>query len=300
MIFVNPEPTSPGRLARLACLMEATARKPGNVHPGAAFDDLAYLDFVRSADVIAAPLDRARDVGVGAAVLDAVRATRKVVATNTNLGMILLLAPLAAVPDGVDVRDGVRDVLDLLTVDDARLAYQGIRLACPGGLGSVPEHDVADEPTITLLSAMSLAAARDAVARQYATAYEDVFLLGLPALSTALRREGLPTEAAIIRAYLTLMAHRPDTLIARKRGESVALDAARRAALILEKQWPRTPESITALREFDAWLRADGHARNPGATADLIAATLYVALRDHIIEVGNHLIRSVWDASRFV
>src|SRR4051795_7320508 len=95
-----PRPPTPGLLAQVACLMEVTARKPGNVHRGADFPDLHFLDFLLSAAAIAGPLDRAAAEGVGTAVLAAVQSTRRVVSTNTNLGMILLLAPLAAVPAG--------------------------------------------------------------------------------------------------------------------------------------------------------------------------------------------------------
>ena len=38
-----------GLCAQLACVLEATARKPGNVHRFADFDDVSYLDFVTAA-----------------------------------------------------------------------------------------------------------------------------------------------------------------------------------------------------------------------------------------------------------
>jgi triphosphoribosyl-dephospho-CoA synthase len=154
---------------------------------------------------------------------------------------------------------------------------------------------VADEPTVTLLEAMRLAADRDAIARQYATGYADVFELALPTLREALRL-GRPLEAAIILAHLTLMAERPDTLIARKCGQVVAQESSRGAIGVLASGWPDTPGSVGEIRAFDAWLRADGHRRNPGATADLIAATLYAALHDGTIELPRHLRRDGWDA----
>lgn len=287
-------PLTPGQLAQLACILEVTARKPGNVHRFADFADCTQLDFLVSATAIAGPLDRAAEIGVGAAVCAAVETTRRVVATNTNLGMILLLAPLAAVPAGVALRDGLGAVLAGLTVDDARHAYRAIRLATPGGLGTAAEQDVADEPTVTLRAAMALAADRDAIARQYATDYADVFEVALPALRDALC-VGRALETAIVAAHLTLMARRPDTLIARKRGQPVAEESARRAAAVLTAGWPDAPGSSAAIRDLDAWLRADGHARNPGATADLVAATLYAALRDGIIELPRHLTKAGWD-----
>lgn len=268
---------TPGRLAQIACILEATARKPGNVHRFADFHDASYLDFLLSAAALVEPLDRARETGVGVAVLAAVEATRELVATNTNLGMILLLAPLAAVPEQEDLREGVTRVLDALTIDDARLAYQAIRLATPGGLGSSPDQDIAAEPTIPLRDVMRLAADRDAIARQYANGFADVFDLVVPALGDR------PTlEAGIIRAFLATLARLPDTLIARKRGMDVAREASRQAAVLVNSA---PCLRLADCREFDRWLRADGHARNPGTTADLTAAALFVALRERRIRL---------------
>ena len=275
---------STGMIAQAACLLEATARKPGNVHRFADFADATYLDFALSAGAIVPALDGAAGRGLGATILAAVEATRGVVATNTNLGLILLLAPLASVAPGVPLREGVAAVLAATIIADARLAYQAIRLARPGGLGrSDAGQDVADEPTITLLDAMRLASDRDLVARQYATGFADVFDRFVPALATRLARGGANLEAAIVGAFLDFLAGHPDTLIARKRGAAVATEASRRAARVVALGWPDDPASGAAFADLDAWLRADGHARNPGSTADLVAAGLFVALRGGII-----------------
>jgi triphosphoribosyl-dephospho-CoA synthase len=275
---------SPGLRAQVACVLEVTARKAGNVHRAHDFDDTHYADFLLSAAAIAAPLDRAREAGVGPAVLDAVEATRRVVASNTNLGIILLLAPLASVPDGVDLARGVEEVLAATTVADACCVYRAIRLAQPGGLGSAPEQDVAGEPTVTLIEAMRMATDRDLIARQYANGYAEVFAVALPSLSESLSASR-PTETSIIKAHLTLLAHCPDSLIARKRGAVEAAEASRRAAEVLTAGWPDTAASRAAFEAFDAWLRAERNARNPGASADVIAAALFVALTDGTIRL---------------
>jgi triphosphoribosyl-dephospho-CoA synthase len=273
---------SPGLLAQVACLMEVTARKPGNVHRGSDFGDCHFLDFLLSAAAIAEPLDRARRNGVGRTVREAVEATRRVVATNTNLGMVLLLAPLAAVPDGRSLDDGVADVLAATTIDDAREVYRAIRMARPGGLGTVDEQDVAGEPTVTLRRAMEMAADRDLVARQYADGYREVFDEALPALRSSLDA-GRPLETAIVSAYLAVLADFPDTLIARKRGRDEARAVSLRAAEVLDAGWPDHASGRALCDAFDAWLREDGHVRNPGATADLITAALFAGLRDGTI-----------------
>lgn len=266
---------SAGQLAQVACLLEVTARKPGNVHRFRDFDDATYLDFALSASAIGPAMDAAGTLGVGAAVLAAVEATRRVVATNTNLGMILLLAPLCAAwtERAGDLAGATLRVLDGLTIQDARLAYRAIRLARPAGLGEAAEQDVAEEPTAPLRQVMTLAADRDLVARQYANNYQEVFGLALPTLRNALE-SGRPLEEAIVAAFLALLAAHPDTLIRRKRGPEVAAEASRRAA---------QARTSPTRDDLDAWLRADGHARNPGATADLIGAALYAALDDGTI-----------------
>jgi triphosphoribosyl-dephospho-CoA synthase len=274
---------SPGLLGQLACVLEVSARKAGNVHRGSDFDDARYLDFLLSAAAIAAPLNRAREIGVGRAVLEAVEATGRLVGTNTNLGIVLLLAPMAAVPGGVDLSRGVADVLAATTIDDARFVYRAIRLARPGGLGSAPEQDVAGEPTVTLLETMRLAARRDLVARQYANGYSEVFSSALPSLCDSLAN-GRTLETAIVTSHLTLLARHTDTLIARKLGAGEAAEATRRAAEVLAFGWPDSGASFTLFNAYDAWLRADRNARNPGATADLTAAALFAALADGTIK----------------
>lgn len=274
----------PGRRAQLACVLEVLAPKPGNVHRSRDLPGLRLLDFVASATAIGEALDRAAVDGIGRVVERAVEATRRVVATNTNLGMVLLLAPLAAVPDGDDLRAGVRDVLDATTVDDARAVYRAIRLAQPGGMGSVPDQDVAGEPTSTLRDVMAMAADRDLVARQYADGFREIFDEAVPAMEGSLCL-GRSVETAIVAAHLTLLAGHPDSLIARKAGIDRARAVSARAAAILDAGWPDRSEAVRMCDEFDGWLRHPDRRLNPGTTADLVTAALYAALRDGTIPI---------------
>jgi triphosphoribosyl-dephospho-CoA synthase len=286
--MTNPQPETLGLFAQLACLWEASARKPGNVHRFQDFADVTYLDFVASAAAIApvfsAVADHERAPGVGEIVLAGVRATRKVANTNTNLGILLLLAPLAKAPTGIGLPAGVLQVLEALTVADADSVYQAIRLAAPAGLGRVEDQDVSQPPTQTLRQVMALAADRDLVARQYANGFEEVFQLGVPALERGLEETG-GLEDAIIVCHLDLLVQYPDSLIARKCGLALAQEASRRAALVIGAGGPRTSTGRRACAEFDRWLRGDGHRRNPGTTADLVAACLFVALRQGIMQL---------------
>jgi len=265
----------------LACLMEATARKPGNVHPSAAFNDLRYEDFVRAAQAIAKPLSATRDEGLGRAIYNAVQATRVSTGTNVNLGIILLFAPLAAVREGVLLEDGLPSVLCRTTVDDAEQVYAAISLAQPGGMGKATSQDISERPTVTLRQAMALAADRDRIAEQYVTDFKLVFAARRQLCELLTRTDDW--ESAIVWLHAWMMSHWPDTLIARKCGIELAEEASSRARKLIDHAGANTTFNPDQLAEFDAWLRADGHRRNPGTTADLIAATLFAALRDGLI-----------------
>ena len=268
------------RAAQLACVLEASAEKPGNVTPSHDFDDTSYEDMLRSGIALGPELGRAGERGVGETVLASVRASRDAAGANTNLGIALLLAPLAraalTASDG-PLRERLGDVLRALTVDDARDAYAAIRLAGAGGLEERVEHDVRDEPRVTLREAMAAAAQRDTIASEYVTDHAATFELGLPALSDALG-DGLRPRDAIVELALRVLAAVPDALIARKRGPEAAGRVAAGARQVLTAGGVRNARGRTALAGFDASLRQDGNALNPGTTADLVTAVLFVAL----------------------
>jgi triphosphoribosyl-dephospho-CoA synthase len=272
-----------GQLATLACLLEAMASKPGNVHRGADFEDLTFADLALSAVAIGPAFDKAESYGVGMLAVSAITETRQVVKTNSNLGMVLLMAPLAVVSSWDDLARGVRDVLQRLTADDAAAVYLAIRKANPGGMGKVEQADVHDAPPPSLLDAMRLAADRDLVARQYANGFHEVLNKVVPSLEAGIARRWALNDV-IIRTYLELMRDEPDSLIARKCGKAVAEQAAMHAGQVLRAGEPGDENYNEALADLDFWLRADGHRRNPGTTADLVAAGLFAALREHKIE----------------
>lgn len=309
----------------IACLMEATARKPGNVHPAASFDDLTYSDFVRAAEAIAQPIaalahlrneslfadgelpsndvapaqipqqgqtvTQARGASenskgeLGNAIYHAVRATREATGTNVNLGIVLLLAPLAAVPAGIPLEEGISIVLRNTTSADAEFVYAAIRLAVPGGMGNASSQDIDERPTVTLREAMQLAVDRDRIAEQYCTDYRLVFEARRKLAE--LMQTTDDWEAAVVVLHLWMMSHWPDTLIARKCGWDTAHQSSVQAAAVLSVSSQPTILGSAQLAEFDHWLRADGHRRNPGTTADLIAATLFAAMRDGLIPIPS-------------
>ncbi len=267
------------RAATLACLLEVAAEKVGNVTPTRRFADAAFADFVQSAVAAGPPLGRARPGGVGRAVYDAIAATRRVTATNTNLGIALLLAPLAAAwaaGGPAPLRARVARVLRGLGRSDARWVYRAIRRARAGGLGRVPVGDVRRPPAASLRDAMALAADRDGVAAEYARGFRVTFGVALPALRRWLRR--LPVLDAVAQTHLEVLARVPDTLIARKAGVAAARRVAARARRVLAAGGLATARGRAAARRLDRDLRRAGRRLNPGTSADLVTAALFLWL----------------------
>ena len=270
--------------AQLACLLEVSAPKPGNVSPGHHFHDTRYEDFLASAVAIGPALAAAGTRPLGATVRAAVDATLRWTRSNTNLGIVLLLAPLARSAlrlqgsvSEVALRTGVRRELTETTVADAADVYAAIRRARPGGLGASAREDVSAAPTVTLREAMGLAAERDTVAREYATDFAATFETGAPALRRA-RADGLDWADAAVEAYLRLLAEIPDTHIARKLGREAAEAVSARAREVESAGGVRTEDGRRALLALDAHLRDGANRRNPGTTADLTCAALFVVI----------------------
>ena len=283
-------PVNVGLAAQLACLLEVSAPKPGNVSPGRHFADLRYEDFLASALAIGEPMAVAGEHGVGVTVLDAIEATARWSRSNTNLGIVLLFAPLARAATlpgsdpltlgdskGLTLQDSVRDVLEATTIDDARQVYAAIRLARPGGLDRAEAQDVSGEPTMTLVEVMRLAAHRDTIASEYAVGFEVTFGLAVPALERA-RHEGLSWDDAVVETFLTILAAVPDTHVARRSGAALAADISTRARAVLAAAGVRSDAGRQALDELDRGLRDERNSGNPGTTADLTAAALFVVL----------------------
>jgi triphosphoribosyl-dephospho-CoA synthase len=269
--------------AQLACVLEVSAEKPGNITPSHDFHDTGYGDMLRSAIAIGPELARGVERGVGETVLAVIEASRAAANANTNLGIALLLAPLAkaALASG-PLRERLGETLRALDVDDTRAAYAAIRLAGAGGLDERVRHDVRSEPTVGLRDAMASAAGRDSIASEYVTDFALTFETGIPALVAALG-DGLAEREAIVELHLRLLATAPDTLIARKRGADVATRVSAGASDVLSAGGVRTAAGRRALRSFDASLREPGNALNPGTTADLVTATLFVALLEGML-----------------
>lgn len=282
---------TPEDAVRWCCILEATAPKAGNVFPSRSFRDLTYQDFVEAAEITAECFSHAGRISE--CMLQAVLKTTTLRRTNVNLGIVLLLGPLVAadrnlLTQEIDVRSpqprspqhrspqiwraAINDQLSRLDRIDGQNIFRAIASASAGGLGHVDEMDVHAEHTdIDVLAAMRLAAERDQIAKQYACGFSELIDEVLPLLRNSILECG-DVLTGICRAHVRLLASRPDSLISRKNGVEAAARVQSLAAVV-------DLEDPKSLQCFDDALRSPDHKLNPGTTADLIAAGLYLLLR---------------------
>jgi triphosphoribosyl-dephospho-CoA synthase len=287
-------PALPERALRLqqayidACRLELRALKPGNVHVASEGHGMTVAQFEASALASGAPL-AAPGKPVGERIRDAVAATHAAVGCNTNLGIVLLAAPLMAAAERAGaggLRSTLAATLAGLTIADATAAYDAIRLARPAGLGRADAQDVWAAPTIDLRRAMALAADRDRIARQYADGYDDVFDIGVCRLRGA-HRAGETAEWAATCAYMDFLATFADSHIVRKLGADIAETVRGEAAALATRlgEAPRDERMIADLVAFDANLKSRG--LNPGSSADLTVASLLALACEDMLAAGR-------------
>ena len=271
-------------------MAELQALKPGNVHIFSDGHGMTIHDFIKSADVsssvIAAP-----ELTVGERLHLAIEATQKAVGMNTNLGVLLLCAPLVHAVLHKEqlqtLQQSLISTLNLLTVKDAHLASQAIVLGNPAGLGSAERYDVNQEsasqqPQVTLLEMMRSAQGRDRIAWQYANGFSDIFNLGVPRYAEAMAK--WQNQAwATTALYLSFLSNIPDTHVIRKYGETLAIEIMSEASQIDSEYWSTdNPKLIQKkLLDWDASLKS--RKINPGTSADLTVASLFVSFLEDVI-----------------
>jgi triphosphoribosyl-dephospho-CoA synthase len=266
-----------------ACRAEIAALKPGNVHVHAGGHGMEVRQFEEAA-AAAAPWIADSDLRIGARIRHAIDASFAAAGCNTNLGILLLAAPLAAAAQsrhGGTLQDSLAAVLAALDARDTADVYAAIQRANPGGLDVATDQDVAAAPTVGLLAAMALAAHRDRIASAYVSNFAEVFDFGLPTLDRV-RPLADDFNLMVTTLHMAYLAALPDSHIARKFGTDVA-EQVRKEALLHKRLWTpvATPSSFAELLAFDTDLKR--RYLNPGTTADLVVATLFAAsIRDRM------------------
>lgn len=261
---------------RSACIDELQALKPGNVHIFADGHGMTIHDFIQSAEVTAEIITNPT-LSLGERVFYAVEATQQAVAQNTNLGVLLLCAPLIEAAYKLKAtqtfEQSLHVTLDQTTVSDAHWVAKAILMANPAGLGKVKQGDVHEEPKLTLQELMRLAQFKDRIAWNYANAYSDIMWFGVNRYRDAMLKWHKPAWATTA-LYLGLLSGQPDTHILRKFGEATARAVMQEASDLELLYWQTENPKLAQkpLLNWDVSLKQRGI--NPGTSADFVVATL--------------------------
>jgi len=278
------------KLYQQACEIELQAFKPGNVSVYAEGHDMTVTDFRVSAKVSADALCNS-DYSLGEKIYYAVQATNAAVACNTNLGIILLCAPLieamSKIQSGVTLRQALHQVLITTTIEDASWVFKAILLASPGGLGRADDQDVSESPSITLIEAMRLSSHKDRIALQYVSDYQDIFDFAVPIHYNATLKSIHP-EWAALSVYAALLSHFPDSHIERKYGKQYSETVSARMSKVSSAlSTADMPEQILPLLySVDQEFKAKG--LNPGTMADMTVATVFTVFLEEVIHLTLH------------
>lgn len=268
-----------------ACEIELRAFKPGNVSIYAEGHDMTVDDFRLSARVSAGPITN-NDASLGERIYDAVKATREAVACNTNLGIVLLCAPLLLAAERAnstkELREKLVEVLANTTIDDADWVFRAIALAAPGGLGEVKEQDVSEQASVTLTQAMAFASDRDRIALQFTTNYKDVFEFLVLRYNTFFNRWG-HAEWSAVAVYTAMLAKFPDSHIERKYGDLYTEMVMDKMALVNNKllNVDKPEQLLGYLRKIDNEFKSAGI--NPGTAADFTVVTVLAVQLEQLL-----------------
>ena len=283
---MNISPELMSELYQQACEVELQAFKPGNVSVYADGHDMTVEDFRISAKVSAVALCNT-DYSLGEKIYYAVKATREAVGCNTNLGILLLCAPLieaiAIKSPEISLQQALNAVLTNTSLEDADWVFKAISLASPGGLGNADQADVSEKPTINLTEAMRLASSRDRIALQFVTNYQDIFDFALPIYYNGATK-WCKQDWSALAVFVSLLCRFPDSHVERKYGSQYnGMIALKMTQLSEELSKAERPElTLPLLHSIDKAFKSQG--LNPGTMADLTVATLFTVFLEETIK----------------
>lgn len=301
--------------AQFAMLLDILTPKPGNVHRYRDHPDTRMIHFAASITKLGHPLYKTAQWGfqksgsedmksiLGTLIKRAVQASIEPHEKNTLLGTVLLLVPLVAgagysISSKKITKAKLHQSLSLLlqqaSVDDAVNLIRTLQIASPGGakpktsewnsnsqafdFQSPHTIDLIRRKSYTLLDLQALASSYDAIAQEYTSDFTYTFNVLYPRLINGLNRHSR-LEDAVLDTYLWALSDRPDSLIQRKGGPQAAKEVMAQAQKIYSRiQKIQETRWWEYLEPFDEYLRSEGSKLNPGTTADLVSATLFVAL----------------------
>ena len=300
-----------GRCASLAALLEVSAYpKPGNVHRLRDFPDTKYEHFLAGSISLGSRMkslaekgqligqgDRKwSELGVGESILASVKDMMDWQSGgNVHLGIILLFSPLAAAAGSVmkkglvdlgELKSSLDEIISGATSLDSVNIYRAIDEAMSEeNLGSVDQLDVKDtssldrilDEELTPLDIFKECQTRDAICNEWVTGFKVTFSEGHPFLRKRLD-EGANINEATVDTFIKILSEHPDSLIQRKKGMEDAVKVSEKAKEIILAGGASTEVGMKMIQELDDELREENGSLNPGTTADLTAASLYLLL----------------------
>jgi len=277
--------------SQIACSLEVSSFKPGNVHRYRDFSDIKYHHFLASGIAIGDVIYRASQdrKNIGKYIKMAVVQSRRWSPSNANLGIIMLHIPIAMGAGSIGNFDSNRLRRKMIrlsrdtTVEDSLNVYDAINIAMPNLNPPKRGPDVREkdakmrliEKNLTLYQVFKISSQWDNISKEWSEGF-NISFEGYELLRHYYQ-EDKDINWAITKTYIHLLSKYPDTLIARKNNLEVSKEVSKIAKEIMENGFKKED-----IKKFDIYLSKDGNRLNPGTTADIVAASLMIFLLDRI------------------
>ena len=260
-----------------SCKKDIELIKPGNVNLLSSHKDTKAQDYLDSAILSSKELFN-QNYSLGKRILESVNVTRSQVNVNTNLGIILLCAPVIQSYidfNNLDLREGIKKTLSTTSIKDTHDLCAAINISSPGGLGDSDMYDTASYPNVSIKQIMDYSQEYDRISYQYSHNFSDIFDFIIPKLEFLNQRyESLDISLSLL--FIEILAKIPDSHISRKFGDKIAKKTSNNAhdlLKILDRE--HDPDYLAkALNNLDYEYKKKGI--NPGTTADLLVASLMI------------------------
>jgi len=277
--------------SQIACVLEVSSFKPGNVHRYRDFSDIKYHHFLTSGiafgDVIYKAAQDSKNIGKY--IKMAVIQSRRWSPSNANLGIIMLHVPIAMGAGNIDNFDSSKLRKEMIrlskntTVEDSLNVYDAISIAMPNLNPPKRGPDVKEEDAkkrlieenLTLYHVFKISSEWDNISKEWTEGFKISFE-GYELLKNYYLEER-DINWAITKTYIHLLSKYPDTLIARKNNLEISKEVSKIAMEIRNNGYKKED-----IEKFDSYLSKDGNRLNPGTTADIVAASLMIFLLDRI------------------
>ena len=260
-----------------ACRKDIELIKPGNVNIKSPHSDTNAEDYLESSLLSSKELFKP-DYSLGERILNSIKITRSKVKTNTNLGIILLCAPIIHACiyfNNLTLREGIKKTLSSSTVKDTQDLCMAINISAPGGLGTSEVYDTVSKPTVNIIEIMNHSASYDRISYQYSHDYSDIFDFIIPRL-VFLNKKHNSLDISLSLMFMEILAKIPDSHISRKFDDKIAKKTSNNASdllKILDREY--SPDYLAdRLNNLDYEYKKKGI--NPGTTADLLVASLMI------------------------